>query len=123
MSGPAPTDKSWVQQPGSEWQKNIFKTPPVETPIAHSVPEDAIPPGKVRLDQTRKMFAVWNEYVQASGMTDESSKNERKRIIKDMFGLDSSTKMDERQADELIAYIETLKNAAEVLGTGPNDNF
>ncbi len=95
-------------------EDDIFP-PKAEAVVAHNkaaadigkVPEDQIPPGKIRPDQNKKMYAVWGEYCRAAGVvSDAMSKDFRKKLIFEMFAVDSSTKLNEHQADELIARIE-----------------
>lgn len=82
----------------------VMASKPAEAPV----PENAIPVGKIRADQTKKLFAVWGEYKKILGLTDEKSTTERKALMKSMFGVDSSVSLDERQADELIERIEGM---------------
>lgn len=80
-------------------------TAPVTSP---RVPKDDIPVGKLRGDQTKKLFAVWGEYKKILKMTDDESTKQRKELMKSMFNVETSTSLNERQADELIERIEAL---------------
>lgn len=76
------------------------------------LPEDEIPPGKIRTDQTKKLFAVWGEYKKVAGIAEDQSAIARKRLMSDMFHVDSSVHLNENQADELIERIEALTEMA-----------
>jgi len=74
-------------------------------------PEAAIPAGKIRTDQTRKLFAVWGEYTKITRVSPKDSQPARKKMMQELFGVDSSVKLNEEQADTLIAHIEKLTKA------------
>lgn len=117
----------WQQKPGSAF-KNIMSqkpatkaaaapeataAPDLPPPPRSRVPEDEIIPGKIRTDQTRKLFAVWGEYKKTISMPEDQSAVNRKKLMKDMFGADSSTVLNEQQADELIGRIEGMTELAK----------
>lgn len=95
---------------GNETFKNIFNKD--KQPEETKVPEDEIPPGKIRVDQTKKLFAVWGEYRKVKPMDEAASTAERRNLMKSMFNVESSVSLNERQADELIERIQALTDMA-----------
>ncbi len=87
-------------------------------PAPNKVPEDDIPPAKIRTDQTKKLFAVWGEYKKVAKLTDEASNTQRKALMREMFFVDSSVSLNEHQADELIARIEGMTELARDYSQG-----
>ena len=119
---PAPTDENWQQQPGSAFKSIVNRKPaapapaPREetpTPPTSRVPEDEIATLKIRTDQTKKLFAVWGEYKKTVGMEEGQSSAARKKLMHDMFAVDSSVKLTESQADELIERISAMTELAK----------
>ncbi len=99
-----PAPEAPAEQPSTF--KNIMQNK------APGVPEDAIPPAKIRTDQTKKLFAVWGEYKKIVKMDEAQSSMQRKKLMKDMFQVESSVALNELQADELIARIEDMSEMA-----------
>jgi hypothetical protein len=98
---PRPEPSAPVQQQRNVWVKKVVPTLPTK------LPEDAIPPASIRYDQTKKLFAVWADYMKAAGKDPKKEgKTLRTALMQDMFGVDSSTKLNEREAEELISRIE-----------------
>ncbi len=90
--------------------------PPVAVPKAPVVPEDTIIPGKIRTDQMKKLHAAWGEYAQLAGIGAKDSKPKRQELMKQMFAIDSSTNLTERQADELYDRIVSMSETARAFG-------
>lgn len=84
----------------------------VEPPKAQEAPQPphpapvAPPAGRIRPEQTRKLFAVWGEYLRAAGIDTKESATRRKALIQETYGVETSTKLTDVQADDLIAKIE-----------------
>ncbi len=66
----------------------------------------AKPIGKIRLDQTKKLFAVWGEYAKIAQLTADESTARRRALMQEMFGVESTTKLNEEQADNFISRVQ-----------------
>lgn len=129
---PAQDDSDWQQKPGSTFKNIVNRKPAAPAPAAPAatqtqdlpppprsrVPEDDIPPAKIRPDQMKKLFAVWGEYKKTVGMPESDSTAGRKKIMHDMFAVDSSAKLNELQADELIERIQGMTELAQDYAAG-----
>lgn len=68
---------------------------------------------KITNEQTKKMFAVWNEYMNVSNNDQNSSSILRKKWMKNLFGegKDSSTKLTKAEASHFIEVVQYEINA------------
>ena len=110
-----------VVPPVAEQEAPEAPTPTPTPAPAPKLPEDEIPAGKIRTDQTKKLFAVWGEYKKMAKLAEDQSATARKRLMKDMFNVDSSVQLNELQADELIARIESMTEMARDANTIAED--
>ncbi len=64
-----------------------------------------IEPDMITPEQTKKLHAVWREYCEATGIPATKTTSERKKLMKQMFKVDSSTEMTTEQASAFIDKI------------------
>lgn len=113
VPAPLPTDVPDFKTPPTP-VKSAFASIPFKNSAAteQKVPEDEIPPEPIRADQIRKMHACWSEYRKLVPMDEAKSLEVRRSLIKDMFKVESSTKLSAMQADEVITRIQALVEMA-----------
>lgn len=124
QDSPAPAQKPAVRKskaaPANVIDATVSEVPQdesvdaIETPAADPVttakPFEETFSTKITADQTRRLFDVWAKYKAAAKMPEVESTTARRALMKDMFGVEVSTSLDERQANELIRKIEDMTN-------------